>query len=249
MGEMRFQPLKIKRLSEIIEDSIKDLILTGELKIGDRLPTEKKIGIQFNVSTVTVREALRGLESLGIIKKKRGKGGGIFISQASSSIVKSAMHSFLSSKKFSARDIGVVRSIIEPANARIATMQITPGELKLLEKNIIYCEKKIAKKKDSLSTKDFFDIEDRNVEFHRLIAESTHNSVLLLTVDYVEDFLLSFKKSTLTPDIRFCIETVDRHRKIYNYMKNGDAQAAEQSMLEHITLVGNYLISKEQNIK
>ena len=246
MPKPSFQTLKIRRLSEIIENSIKDLILSGELQVGSRLPTEKEISKQFGVSTVTVREALRGLEAFGVIRKKRGKDGGVFVTQAEKHVVKSAVQSFLSSEKFSARNLSEVRSIIEPPCVRIAASRITPEELKQIEKNVKYCEDKLETKKDSFSEKDFLAIEERNVEFHRMLAEATHNSILALTVDYVEDFLLSFKKLHLVPDVKFSMETIGDHRRIYNALQQGDAQVAEDELRHHLESVGYYLEVHEQ---
>lgn len=246
MAKIDFQPLKIRRLSEIIEESIKDLILAGQLKPGSRLPTETEISKQFGVSTVTVREALRGLEAFGVIQKKRGKDGGIFVSETKSDVVKSAISNFMSSRKLSAKDLSQVRMIIEPATVAIAASQITPEELKHLESNIKYCEKRLEKAGSTFSERDFLEIEERNVEFHRLIGEATHNAVLALTVDYIGDFLLSFKKATLIPDVRFSAESVKDHRTIFNALEKRDAQGAEQRMLLHIRLVEDYLTNKEQ---
>ena len=81
MRNFNFRPVKIRRLSETIETSIKDSILAGDLEVGSKLPTEKEISRQFGVSIVTLREALRGLEAYGVIEKKRGKDGGIFVAQ------------------------------------------------------------------------------------------------------------------------------------------------------------------------
>jgi len=246
MTRTTFEPLRLRRLSEVIEGSIKDLILTGELKPGSRLPTEKVISQQFGVSTVTVREALRGLEAFGIIQKKRGKDGGIFVAQAERSFVDNVMYNFLSIRKPSANDINEVRIIIEPATARIAAATITAGELKELEGNIKSCEIKITKKRGSFSQKDFVDIEERNVEFHKLIAESTHNAILALTISYINDFLLSYKKRSLSPDINFSSKTVKAHHKIYVAIKNADPQAAEKAMLLHMRTVGDYLLENEK---
>ena len=93
----------------MIEDSIKDLVLTGQLKPGDKLPTEKELGVKFGVSLVTVREALRGLEAFGVIEKKRGRDGGVFISSNGNS-VKDVVFTFLTSRKFSAKDVSEVRA-------------------------------------------------------------------------------------------------------------------------------------------
>jgi DNA-binding FadR family transcriptional regulator len=247
MTKVNFQPLKIRRLSEIVEESIRGLIISGQLKTGSRLPTETEIGRQFGVSTVTVREALRGLEAFGVIQKKRGKDGGIFVSQTKSDVVKSAINNFLSLKDCSAEDISVVRMIVEPATIAIAVSQITPAELDGLEENISHCEKKLERAGSNFSDSDFFYIEERNVEFHRLIGEATHNAVLALTVDYVEDFMLSFKRAFLKADVEFTVNLIQDHRNIYNALKERDEKTAEQRMFNHIQIVENYLASKKQD--
>ena len=103
MGAISFSPLEIKRLSEVIEDRIKERILCGELKPGDRLPTEKALAKQFGVSSVTIREALRGLQAFGFIGKKKGRGGGIFVTHVNIDSLKVPLHNFLSLRRFSPR--------------------------------------------------------------------------------------------------------------------------------------------------
>ncbi len=245
MSRINFEPLKIRRLSEIVEESIKDLILTGQLKVGSKLPPEPEISKQFGVSIVTVREALRGLEAFGIIKKKRGKDGGVFISQPESNVVINAVHHFFISKKFSAKDLGEARLIVEPPTVAIAALNITPAEILDIENNIKYCESRIARRRNSFSAKDFFDIEERNVEFHRFLAEATHNPFLALTVDYLMDFLISFKKENLIPDVKFSSYSVRDHRDILNNLKNREPDLAQQNMIRHLNLIDKYLVYKE----
>jgi len=245
MEKLIHRPLKIRRLSEFIEDYIKNLILNGEIKPGEKLPSEKELSKQFGVSVVTIREALRGLETFGYIEKKKGKGGGIFAGEIKTESIKIALHDFLSSKQFTAKHLTELRMIIEPAAIKIAASKISPQEIKDLEKNVAYCERKIEKAGLSISEKEFFDIEERNVEFHRLIAETTHNPVLTLTVDYVMDFLLSFKKKILSPDINFSRETVKDHRNILSKLRNSDADGGEEEMILHLRKVEEYLVKKE----
>lgn len=244
MSKINFKRLRFRRLSEIIEDTIRDSVISGELKLGSRLPTEKEISKQFGVSIVTVREALRGLEAFGIIQKKRGREGGIFVSRTKTDFVKGAVYNFLSLSKLSARDLGEVRKIVEPSTAAIAASRMTSDDLEDLKENIKYCESKLKRKSQLFSEEDFFDIEERNVEFHRLIAKATHNPILTLTVDYMMDFLFSYKKRSLVPDISFSNDSVREHRIIYNALRRGNAQDAEQYMLKHIVAVENYLLSK-----
>ena len=254
MQKVSFQPIKVRRLSEIVETSIRDLILNGEIKPGDKLPTEKEISKQFGVSSVTVREALRGLEAYGFIEKKKGKGGGIFVIPTGGDAVKIPLYNFLRAKKFSSSHLTQLRKIIEPDAAEIAASQIRPHEITQIEKNIRYGEKKLEKAQNALSEKDFLDMQEKKIEFHRLIAEATRNPVLTLTVDYVMDllqmdFLLKFKKATLIPDIAFSAEVVADHRNIFERVKEGDAPGAKREMLSHVERVDRYLISQESLTK
>ncbi len=234
MKKVIFEPLKIRRLSEIVETHIRDLILDGEIKAGERLPTEKGLCEQFGVSSVTAREALKGLEVLGLIEKRKGKGGGIFVSQIKSESVKIPIYSFLNSKKAALIHLAETRMILEPVAVKMATSRITPNEIKHLEKNILECKQKLKKAGQTFSEKDFFDIEEKNVEFHRLIAEATHNPVLAFTIDYVCDFLFFYKKKTLIPNIEFSKRTVDEHSKIIVQLKIGNADGAEKEMVMHL---------------
>ncbi len=245
VNTISLQPLKIRRLSSIIEDSIKDLVLTGQLKPGDKLPTERELSGKFGVSIVTVREALRGLEAFGVIQKKRGREGGVFIS-SNGNTVKDVLFTFLTSRKFSAQDVSEVRGILQPYCARLAVSRISSDLLKTLEKNIEDCERMVKKAHPVFTKKEFFDIEERNVEFHRLIGEAARNPILSLTVDYVEDFLLSFKKNILGPDLQHSAKTVAEHRHILECIKKGNADETEKVMSLHLRNIEKYLKKKEK---
>jgi GntR family transcriptional regulator, transcriptional repressor for pyruvate dehydrogenase complex len=250
MTRINFQPLNVRRLSEMVEDSIKDLILTRQLQVGSKMPSESEISKQFGVSIVTVREALRGLEAFGIIERRRGKNGGTFIADTNINVAKSAMHYFLTSKKLSAEHLNQVRSIIEPATVALAASSITEEELEDLANNIKYCSNKINLKKSKFTARDFFDIEERQTEFHRLIADATHNPLLSLAVDYTLDFLAGFEKSSLLPDLQYSIDSNKDHEDILKDLRNGDVKSAEHHMLQHVRNVGDYLTSKENlNLK
>jgi DNA-binding FadR family transcriptional regulator len=241
---VKFQPLKARRLSELVEESIKDFVLSGQLEVGSKMPSESEISRQFGVSVVTVREALRGLETFGIIERRRGKKGGTYIANTKIDVAKSAMHYFLTSKQFSPEQLNQVRAIIEPRVAALAAKNITEGEVKKLEDNVNYCRRKISRKRSYFSPRDFFAIEDRNTEFHRLIAEATHNPLLSLIVDYTLDFLTSYEKTNLTPDIEYSLNSLKNHEEILGDLKIGDAKAARLHTLKDIESVGDYLASR-----
>ncbi len=78
----RFHSLQTVRVSDGIARQIREVIFAGKLKPGDKLPTERELVEQFHSSRASVREAVRSLEHLGLIKIKRGAGGGTYVSEA-----------------------------------------------------------------------------------------------------------------------------------------------------------------------
>jgi len=165
--------LNMRRLPEIVENSITDYILTENLKAGQKLPKERDMARQLGVSTMTLREALRGLEVFGVIEKRRGKAGGVYITDSNNSF-NNILHNFFKLKNLSSRNLHQVRQVVEPAAAGIAATCITNQELSMLGNIIRYCEKKMAGIRVTISEKDFFDIEDKNLEFHVRISVTGH---------------------------------------------------------------------------
>jgi DNA-binding FadR family transcriptional regulator len=232
------EPIKIKRLSEIIETHIRSLIVDGDITVGERLPTEKEIARQFGVSIVTMREALKGLEASGLIEKKKGKGGGVFATSPKSDIVKKSIYSFLISKKFSSQHLTELRLIIEPVAARIAAERITSWEIKGLERNVRYSETKF----NEISSEER---KQKNIEFHRLVAEATKNPVLSLTTDFVMDFLFEYKIRPLPTSVTFIKNTVREHQNVLERLKAHDPKGAEDSMTFHLKSVESFLVRTE----
>jgi GntR family transcriptional repressor for pyruvate dehydrogenase complex len=246
MTEIKFRTIKVRRLSELVEEAISDLILSGQLTFGSRMPTEEQISKQFGVSIVTVREALRGLEAFGMIERRRGRKGGTYIVEPKADVPKSAMHYFLISRNISPEHLSQVRAILEPATVALAVKNINKSELKKLEDNVNDCKKRINTKRDKYSPRNFFDVEDRHTEFHRLIAEATHNPLLILITDYMLDFLSSFEKANLVPDIEYSITTLQNHEKILEDFKSQNVEALLQHVDQCIEFIGDYLASHKK---
>jgi GntR family transcriptional regulator, transcriptional repressor for pyruvate dehydrogenase complex len=240
MKKIGFESLKTRRATDIIETRISNMVIKGTVKPGDKLPTEKELSEQFDVSVVTIREALRGLEVAGLIEKKRGKGGGIYVTEINSDSVKTALHNFLRRREFTSHHLAQVRLTIEPTIVRIVTEQITPEELAALDDNLTYCENILAKVSTEITLKDYHAIGQKNLEFHRLITEATDNPVFVLTMDYILEFIPDFKKSFFTPDIEMSTQVVKEHRGIYNALKAGNTLEAESKMLSHLKYIEDY---------
>jgi len=248
MERLKFEPLPVRRATEQIEERIKENILSGSLKFGDKLPIEKELAEQFGVSVVTLREALRALETFGLIQKRRGHGGGIFVSQINSESIKVSLGHFLRFKDLSARHLYEVRKIVEPLAIKLAVKKITPDEIEKLEENVCYCEEKLRDISDILDEREFFDLDRKNNDFHRLIAETTHNPILSLTVDYIMEFLPECETKHLVLDVNYCVENIKDHRNIVEGIKERDEEKCAKRMLLHLERLDSYMINRELDL-
>lgn len=247
VDSIEIRPIKVKKLSSMVEDSIKDMVVVGHLKPGDKLPSEKEMSEKFGVSSVTIREALRGLEVLGLIEKKRGRNGGIFINQNSDSI-QDAVHATFTSKTFSLKDIDEVRENLQPFCARLAASRVSDDQIKALEENVEDSERKLEKHKYRFTEEAYAEIEERNFEFHRLLGVASCNPILALTVGYVEDFLRGYKRIDGALDVQECIEKIGQHRMILECVKRGDPYESEMAMRAHINKMFQRFPQKEKKV-
>src|SRR3954452_9704998 len=90
-GDDLFAPITVARASSAIADQIRTAIVTGRLTEGERLSPERELAEQFGVSRVTVRDALRSLEAMGLIEVRVGGHGGAFVTAPTGSRVARAM--------------------------------------------------------------------------------------------------------------------------------------------------------------
>ncbi len=241
MEIVKFKPLFVERAPSYIEKTIKETILSGTLRPGDKLPTEKEMASQFEVSLVTLREALRALETSGLVKKRKGPGRGLFVSEIDREVVKTNLGQFLSFQDLSSKHLYQVRKIIEPAAIRLTAEQIDGDQLEKLEENVSYCERKVASVGSVIEESDFFDLDRKNNEFHRLIVEGANNPILNLTLDYVFDFLAECETTVLVPDVRYSVQNVRDHRVILEHLKNRDGKRCEKQMILHLKRLDEHL--------
>ena len=90
----------------------------------------------------------------------------------------------------------------------------------------------------------YFTIGEKNIEFHRLIAQATHNPVFVLTIDYLMDFIFDFKESIFRPDVHHCNQVVEDHRSILTSLQQGQAEEAEARMLSHLKYLEKYQMNE-----
>lgn len=160
---------KREKVSSYIVEQIRDSILSGLFKAGDRVASEKDLLAEFDVSKATLREALRVLEAMGLIELRKGVSGGIFIAEVDMKTTLNSITNFLHFRSVSQYDITMIRVIIEPVVAQIAATKATPEDIDNL--------KKIAENPRE------------SIKFHRYLGRMTGNPLLILIMDFVHNIL------------------------------------------------------------
>src|SRR6478752_9477902 len=113
VADAMFAPVSVARASSAIAEQIRTAILTGRVKAGERLSPERELAEQFGVSRVTVRDALRSLEAMGLIEVRVGARGGAFVTAPTGSKVAQAMSDMMMMSVIRPEDIVESRLIVE----------------------------------------------------------------------------------------------------------------------------------------
>lgn len=231
---MMFMPIKNAKVYEQVIEQIKTMIISGSLQKGDKLPSERELVDQLKVSRTSIREALRALEIVGLIKCKQGEGN--FIRDNFDNSLFEPLSLVFMLEKSNKEDIIEVRRIIEVEAAALAAKRITEDQLKNLEYTIDEI-KNIEDEKILLKL-------DKN--FHYEIAQASNNFILLNIINSCSTLIDSLIQNTrykieIMENFDNKQELLDQHEKIYLALKKRDSKLASKLMNEHLEFSERFL--------
>ena len=148
--EQLFSPVKKVKIFQDVIDQIQDAIFKGHLKVGQRLPAEEKLEILFQASRPTIREAIKVMEYQGLIQRKPGPNGGLFVKSRQSHALSDTFNLLMRSRNYSLDDLAEFREKIEGDAVEIAASNFTDQDLFQLEKLIQEAETYSQKGKKSV---------------------------------------------------------------------------------------------------
>jgi DNA-binding FadR family transcriptional regulator len=230
----RFKPIKQFRISEEVLRQLKESILLGKFKSGEKLPSERELTEEFQVSRGVIREAIRILEITGFVTLRQGPTGGAFVTDLSFDHVGNAFLDLFLANKVSIPELANVRLFIEPEVARLAALNATREDKnRLLE----------AQEGEYLSVTT---TAARIIQFqkvHHVIAESCQNhfyeaiskSMLRLTYEVVE---------AVDPDHE-ALHMPGEHKHIIDAVIGANAEAARAAMQTHMAKFSKSLLEME----
>ena len=172
---MDFEPLQSSRTVDKIASQLREMIVSGQLKFGDKLPPERELAGRFGVGRYALREALRSLEMIGLIELRLGKSGGAFVTAGRPDLVSGQLSDLLRMGNVSLASVIEARIWIGEIVVRAACERHTDEDVEALEANIGEVERLFAAGR-------FVEKTRKNVEFHTLLARATKNLTLMIVM-------------------------------------------------------------------
>lgn len=219
-------PIQTERLYERIVSQIEKRIEAGDLKVGDRLPSERELAEQFAVSRTAVREAVKALRQKGLVEIRPGRG--TFITNGTSDSVRSSLDMLM--KMGGTKGSGnlvEVREILEPEIAALAATRIT-------EEYIVAMQEAVSIMDTALDNVDLF--VEADLDFHLALAEGTQNPIIPILMDSIIDLLRKQRKRIGLTDGGLQRGQV-HHKKILEAVMRRDSHAARRAMQNHLQQV------------
>ena len=216
------------KISDQIIEQIRNAILSGRFKPGNKVASEKELMSEFGVSKATLREALRVLEGMGLVEIRKGIAGGVFIAEVDMKTTINGIINFLHFKTVSVKDITMIRYLLEPPVAQIAASRIQPDDIMKLESLIIE------------NPAVPHTIVSREIGFHRYLARMTENPILILVMDFIDNILNDIKFQ-LDPGAEFYHKVAKAHQAILECLRQKDGVGARKEIVNDLLEVGSHL--------
>ncbi|GAC1363339.1 MAG: FadR/GntR family transcriptional regulator [Ktedonobacteraceae bacterium] len=223
-----YTPIQSAKVFERVAEQIEKRILAGELRCGDRLPTERELAEQFQVSRTAVREAMKILAQKGLVDMRPGRG--TIVIDGSREAMENSIGLLM---KMKLGEVGgsdnlvEVRAILEVEIVALAAVRAT-------EKDIATMREAISVMDENMDNADAFIAADNR--FHEALAQATQNALILILLNSIVNLLSEQRKQIFEVEggpMRGQIH----HRQILESVVSRDPQAARAAMGSHLLQV------------
>lgn len=235
-----FSRIEHSRTADEVVLQIESLILEGVLRAGDRLPGERELSRQFDVSRPILRDALKALEGRGLIATRQG--GGTFVADVIGQIFAPPVMELIASHPKAVADYLEYRRDMEGIAAEHAARRATDDDRAMLAE--IMDRMAAAHERGDAAEEVAID-----VEFHSAVGECAHNIILLHTLRSCYRLLSEgiLRNRTMIYDLPGVREAIfQQHRAIHSAIAAGEPAAARMAAVEHIDFVRNALAEAER---
>ena len=231
------RPVVGGRISEEIVAQVIELIRTGRLRPGDRLPPERDLAQHFGVSRVTVRDALRVLEGRGLVEIRMGARGGAFVTVPSTELVSEGLHELLTMFALSAEEVVEARLVMELGIVDLALTHATEADIAGLRELCDASEHAIRSGR--------YDTE-LSTQFHARLAAAAHNeAVTKLSESFRGPLRLALVRAREGKEVAHR-RSVEDHVAIVEALARRDRAAVRRRLADHLVRATNLQDLAEQ---
>ncbi len=209
-----------RKTHAVVADELRARILSGELAEGERLPVEEDLTAQFGVARTTLREALRVLESQGLITIRRGRGGGPIVTHPDLVPISMALAASLQLQGTSVGDLDEARRLLEPQIAGQLARRPRSADLELLRDAIGRAE-------EAAEADDAMAFALAAVGVHDALVESSGNHTLSTLTKLLQHMVRAYYTRNVDRfDQRLMRRAVRGYRKLLELIEAGDEAGA-----------------------
>lgn len=229
--------IKKTRIYEDVFNQIRQLIKEGRLRARDQLPSERELAETFKVSRTSVREALRALESQGLIVSRTGTGN--FVADLPLESLVGPLARLLIDEKKALSDVFEMRKLIEPHIAALAAQRATRNDIARLKRIVVKQAEAVSRGETGV---------EADAELHLCISRATRNQALQKLVSGLMEMLSRSREDSLQTDKRR-ESSIAAHRKIIAAIEKHDRSKARSEMLRHIEQVEHSVLLSNRSSK
>lgn len=225
-----FSQVVIESPVDKIIRQIKDLITSGQLKPGDRLPSERKLSERLGVGRTHLRDALRKLEFYGILKTLPQSG--TVVAGMGLPALEGLITDMLSLQGRDFKSLVETRVILETNIAQLAAQNRTDQDIIEIENALNAHRRQIEREKNAV---------EEDLLFHLKLAEAGKNSVLnTLMLIITPDIMQYFKKHNVCAEGRAEL-AIDQHRQLLQHIADRNPEKAGNAIKEHLSDISEYV--------
>jgi GntR family transcriptional repressor for pyruvate dehydrogenase complex len=220
-----FEKVRRVRTFDDVVEQLREAILTGRVRPGERLPGERQLCEELGVGRTTLREALRALEAVGMIEVRPGKSGGSFAITPSESTVGDALASLVALRGASIEDLSEFRVDFEAENAAWAARRADASDIATLQDLVDDAREATAAQL----------IASVDVRWHEALARATKNRLRIGIALGIHDAVSRRNDMIVRPAALERARSIpDDLAAITAAVALGDAEQARSLMREHI---------------
>lgn len=224
-----FKPIKPKKISEAIVEQIKALISQGQLKPGERVPSERDLASMLGVSRPSVREALMVLDAMGLVESRQG--GGTYVRSLTEHSIADPLTGLVTNNTRLLCDLSEVRIGLESWSAYLAAQNATTEELAELNQ--------ILDKMRRLAHTGGWPAEI-DTQFHYAITNASHNTIQVHVLNTIHSLFKATIEVALFEFYRregYAELLLAQHEAIFKAISDHNPDLARQKMIEHLSIV------------